>query len=92
MTNWRSLAKNSNEYIDGALYYVRRSPEIDQASKKPRQMCSQFANHIAECGLRYSPDNPVGKQARELALIAVDELQEVLKDAKPSDEAASLGG
>jgi hypothetical protein len=90
MTNWRLLEKTTGGCIDNALYYVRATPEIDEASEHVRQMCKQLANEIAERGVLYAQNHAPTKQARELALLAVDELENLLQDAKPSDEAICL--
>jgi hypothetical protein len=90
ITSWRSLKYTTNECIDAARYYVRTTREIDQALDRARQMCEQFANEIAERGPFYSQNDRATKQARELALLAVDALETELKDARPSDEAVGL--
>ena len=91
MTNWRLLEKTTSACIDNALYYVRATPEIDETSEHARRMCKQLANEIAERGLLYAPNHPPTKQARELALLAIDELEKQLEDSRPSDEAVCLG-
>jgi hypothetical protein len=67
------------------------TPEIVEASENARQRCEQFANEIADRGPLYSPNDPASKQARELALLAIGELEQRLQDARPSDIAISLG-
>jgi hypothetical protein len=53
--------------------------------------CREYADEIAERDLLFSVNNPATQQARNLALNAIDELENRLQDARPSDLASGLG-
>lgn len=91
ITNWRSLPNNITTCVDIAYSYVRANPEIEDTCKRARQRCTEFVSDIADRGISYSPEEPASKKARELALLALDELEELLQTARPSELATSLG-
>jgi hypothetical protein len=91
LTNWQLLQSNAFAHLENARSYVRSTPEIDEAFDMTRQRCEKFAKEIAARGVLYSPSDPASRQARELALFAVDELEQRLRDAKPSEQAIHLG-
>lgn len=92
ITNSSSLRRRTENHIRDALYYACNSIELERAAENAAEMCVQFADHISQSGLFYSSDAPANRQARELALIAIDQFESALRDAKPSIEAQMLGG
>lgn len=89
-TNWQQLQNNTANYLKSVRYYVRTTTEIDRAINFAKQQCDAFVQDVGDGGLLYSQDNPASRQAQELALLAIDDLEQQLQDAKPSDEAVSL--
>jgi len=91
LSNWGSLQRNVPSLIGNARSYVRTTSEMNEAFDNAQRRCEEFAEEIAIRGVHYSPNDSASKQARELALLAIDELEEQLEDARPSDEAVGLG-
>jgi hypothetical protein len=91
LANWQSLHKNAESFIGNARYYVRTTPEIDRAFDDARDRCREFAEEISDRGLLYKQTDPASKQAREMALRAIDDLEKRLEDARPSDSAINMG-
>lgn len=91
MTNWRILHKNAQTHIENMRAYVRPTPSIDDACAAALARCREYADEIAERGLLFSVNDAATQQARNLALNAIDELENRLHDARPSDMANHLG-
>lgn len=90
-TNWQRLQNNTTAHLENARFYVRAATEIDRAIDFAKQQCNAFVQDIADRGPLYSQDDPASRQARELALLAIADLEQQLQDARPSDEAVKLG-
>jgi hypothetical protein len=90
MTSWRSLLKNSVAHVENMRAYLKLTPLIDEACSTAVVRCQEYAKAIGDRGILYSPKEPATEQARQLALISIDELEDRLKDAKPSDHANML--
>jgi hypothetical protein len=91
LANWKTLYLNADSLIETARSYVQPTTLIDAAFESARRRCKEFAEEIDERGLCYSQSDPASRHTRELALIAIDELEKRLQDARPSDKAIYLG-
>jgi hypothetical protein len=91
MTNWRSLRKNAQSHIENMRAYLIPTRSIDEACATALTKCREYADEIAEQALLVSVNDPATQQARNLALNAIDELENRLVDARPSAAANYLG-
>jgi hypothetical protein len=91
LENWKTLHHNADSLIETARSYVRTTPLIDAAFESALRQCKEFAGEINRGGLLTLKETRQVAQTRELALIAIDELEERLQDARPSDKAIYLG-
>lgn len=91
LANWKTLYLNADSLIETARSYVQPTTLIDAAFENARHQCKEFAEEIDRRGLLYSQSDSASRQIRELALIALNELEERLQDARPSDKAINLG-
>jgi hypothetical protein len=91
MTRGRSLRVNTQAHIENLRAYLRPTPSIDEACAAALTRCREYADEIAERGSLFSVNDLATQQARKLALNAIDELENKLQDARPSDLAIGLG-
>lgn len=90
ITNWPVLRKNANAHIENMRAYLMTTPLIDEACAIAITRCREYADEIADQGLRFSANDAATQRARNLALNSIDELESRLHDARPSDMANFL--
>ncbi|WP_414474312.1 hypothetical protein [Microvirga sp. M2] len=72
------------------MAYVRATPEMTEAAHEAVRTCRDYAEELE----RPFPTGESAKaleNAKQMALIAIDELVDRLGSARPNDEAVALG-
>src|SRR5436309_15998616 len=88
--NWRTLCRNAQSHVASILELAEWTPEIGEACENAVARCCDYAGEIEDRGLLFSPEDAASKQARKLALMAIDELAARLDGARPSQRAPIL--
>lgn len=83
LTSWRILLANTVAHVQNLRGMVEPTERIDEAFLQVVTRCMDYAQEIAGQGLLFSPDHKASRQARQLALLAIDELELRLRDARP---------
>jgi hypothetical protein len=86
-----TLAKNANAFLATAQSYVRPTDAIIEAFEQARIHIEDFRTEIRGRVALSAGEASSVENARQLALIAIDRLNDVLADARPSEDATAIG-
>lgn len=90
-TNWRIRPKNVETWLHKIMSNVVDDAGIIESCNAVRLRTNEYVEHIAELGISFNPKDSASVNAKNLALLALDDLQDRLHLAKLSPKAIALG-
>jgi hypothetical protein len=85
------LKANASAYVEDALAMIVPTPDIEQAAQQAVLRATVFADKLASVASALPSGNAAKEEARQAALLAIDELRTKIMGAKPSFRATALG-